>query len=116
MPSVPLREHLEAAAAAEKERVNLLFSIAVAAAAFVWVEIMRRLGVLNHAHQEAIEVGKTTVRDDIYQQDKIVRDEKIDGIEQEQARTRTARVTTIAIVTGASVVLGIIVLFANGKF
>lgn len=112
---VPLRDHLEAMAKAEEKRVNVLFGIAVAVAAFVWVEIMRRLGVLNHAHETAVEVGKTTVRDDIYQQDKKVRDEKIEAISAEQARSRTARATVIAIVTVSSIILGVIVLFANGR-
>jgi hypothetical protein len=112
---ISLRDHLEATAKAEEKRVNVLFGIAVAVALFVWVEIERRLGILNHAHEKAVEVQHTYVSEDIYDQDKKSRDEKIDGVLDEQARSRTSRATVVAVVTVASLILGIVVLFANGK-
>lgn len=113
--SISLRDHIQALSKAEEKRVNVLFGIAVAVALFVWIEIERRLGILNHAHEKAVEVQHTYVSEDIYDQDKKSRDEKIDEVVEEQLRSRTTRAATAAIVTASSIVLGVIVLFANGK-
>jgi hypothetical protein len=114
MSRVPLREHLELKSAAERERTNLLMAITLAAAAFVWVEIQRRLGVLNHAHETAQDVAKTTVRQDIYDQGKEAQDKRINQIETAQSNALASRSATFAVVAAAVGVLGLIVLFANG--
>jgi hypothetical protein len=111
---VSLRDHIEAMAKAEERRVNVLFGIAVAVALFVWVEIERRLGILNHAHEKAVEVQHTYVSEDVYDQDKKNRDEKIGVIEKTLAALRTTRSATIAVVTIGCSVVAAIVLLANG--
>jgi hypothetical protein len=111
---VSIRTHLEAKANAERDRTNLLFAITLAAAAFVWAEIMRRLGVLNHAHETAQEVAKTTVRQDMYDQGKKEQDGRIEKVEKQQGTALASRNATLAVAGGLAAVLGLIVLFANG--
>lgn len=111
---VSLRAHLEAAAKAEEKRVNVLFGIAVVVALFVWVEIERRLGILNHAHEKAVEVQHTYVSEDVYEQDKANRDEKIGVLEKALLALRTTRATTVAVVTIGCTVIAAVVLLANG--
>jgi hypothetical protein len=114
MNRVTLREHLEAVARAEERRVNLLFVVALSAAAFVWVEIQRRLGVLNHAHETAQEAAKTTVRQDMYDQGKREQDGRLEKIEKEQGNAAASRTATFAVIGAAVAVISLIVLFANG--
>jgi len=111
---VSLRDHLEAKAEAEAKRVNLLFALAVAAVAFVWVEIQRRLGVLNHAHETAQEVAKTTVRQDMYDQGKREQDGRIEKVEKEQGSAIATRNATIAVISAVGIVVTLVVLLANG--
>lgn len=111
---VSVRDHLEAKAEAESQRVNLLFALAVAAVAFVWVEIQRRLGVLNHAHETANEVAKTTVRQDMYDQGKAEQDGRIEKVEKELGEATASRTATLAVLGAAVAVIGLIVLLANG--
>jgi len=111
---VPLREHLEAKAEAETQRVNLLFALAVAGAAFVWVEIQRRLGVLNHAHETAQEVAKTTVRQDMYDQGKREQDGRIEKVEKAQGTATATRNATISVISVVGVVVTLVVLLSNG--
>lgn len=111
---VPLRSHLEAIGRAEEKRINVLFSISVLAALFVWIEIERRLRILNHAHEKAVEVQHTYVRDDVYEQDKINRDAKIAVVEKAQLASQTKRTTTIAVITICVSVVAAIALLANG--
>jgi Flp pilus assembly protein TadB len=117
--SVPLRDHLEGKADAEAKRVNLLFALAVAAVAFVWVEIQRRLGVLNHAHETAQEVAKTTVRQDMYDQGKREQDGRIEKVEKEQGNATASRTAYLAAIgAGAAIVtivITLVVLLANGR-
>lgn len=113
---VSTRKHLEAQARSEAGRINLLFALAVAAVAFVWVEIQRRLGVLNHAHETAQEVAKTTVRQDIYDQGKQQQDKRIEAVEKEQGAAIAGRAATYAVIAAAVAVLGLIVLLANHTF
>lgn len=116
---VPDRKHLEAIGRAEEKRVNLLFALAVAAVAFVWVEIQRRLGVLNHARETAQEVAKTTVRQDMYDQGKTEQDGRIEKVEKEQGNATASRTAYIAAISAGGVVITIVVslvvLVANGK-
>jgi len=111
---VKLRDHLELKANAERERTNLLFAITLAAAAFVWAEIMRRLGVLNHAHETAQDVAKTTVRQDMYDQGKREQDGRIEKVEKELGEATASRTATLAVLGAAVAVIGLIVLLANG--
>ena len=111
---VSVRDHLETKAAAERDRTNLLFALALAAAAFIWVEIQRRLGVLNHAHETASEVAKTTVRQDMYDQGKHEQDGRIEKVEKELGEATASRTATIAVLGAAVAVIGLIVLLANG--
>jgi Flp pilus assembly protein TadB len=111
---VSLRDHLEAIASAESDRTNLLFAITLAAAAFVWAEIMRRLGVLNHAHETAQDVAKTTVRQDMYDQGKREQDGRIEKIEKEQGSATATRNATIAVISVVGVVVTLVVLLSNG--
>lgn len=112
--NVSLRDHLEDKAAAEAKRVNLLFGIAVAVAAFVWVEIERRLGILNHAHEKAVEVQHTYVSEEVYEQDKANRDEKLETVQADLAAGRVGRATLITATSVVGAVVAIIVLLANG--
>jgi hypothetical protein len=111
---VSLRDHLEVVAKAEEKRVNVLFGIAVAVALFVWIEIERRLGILNHAHEKAVEVQHTYVSEDVYEQDRLNRDEKIGAVQRSLAALRTTRATTVAVVTVGCSVVAVVVLLANG--
>ena len=92
-----------------------MFALAVAAVAFVWVEIQRRLGVLNHAHETAQEVAKTTVRQDIYDQGKKEQDGRIEKVEKELGTATASRTATFAVIGALGIVLTLVVLLANGK-
>jgi hypothetical protein len=112
---VPLREHLEATAEAEVKRVNLLFTICLGCAVFAWIELGRRLGILNHAHETAVEVQHTYVSEDIYRQGKAAQDEKIENVEKEQGNVRAGRAATLAVITAVGIIVTLVVLLANGK-
>jgi hypothetical protein len=115
MGRVPLRDHVESMASAESKRVNTLFGLAVLSAAFVWIELMRRLEALNHAHQTERERQADFVSEEIYLQDKAHAAKEVKVLTDEQTTSRARSATLLLVCTVGPAILGIIVLFANGK-
>ncbi len=72
--SVPLKEHLLAMLAAEREKseqqrafINLRFELAERALELDHVEMLRRLDLLNHAHEDARQKEASFVGREVYE-------------------------------------------------
>jgi hypothetical protein len=93
----------------------------IAAAIFVWAwaEVQRRLGVLNHAHEQAQERDKTFVSIEKFDAQVEAEDtsKRVVAKALDLAEGRRLGVgQVIAIVTGAVAFLAGVVLVANGAF
>jgi thymidine phosphorylase len=61
---IPLREHYDTLRAIDNERRRETLIVLTLVIASVIAEMLRRLGILNHAHEAAIEVQHTYVTDE----------------------------------------------------
>jgi hypothetical protein len=62
-----LKEHQDALRTVDNERRREVAAALVLAAFAVWREVQRRLDTLNHAHEQAVDVQHTYVRDEKFE-------------------------------------------------
>jgi hypothetical protein len=63
--------------------------------AFMWSELQRRLGILNHAHEQAVEVQHTYVTDEKFGDFVKRYDENREAVSEQLAERRGDRATAI---------------------
>jgi Flp pilus assembly protein TadB len=101
----------------DEQRRRETIVVFVCAMAFGWSEIQRRLGVLNHAHEKAIEVQHTYVTQEKFDDALSRNDEFRNRVSQALAERKGDKATgirwTAIAVTIAVAVIGLIIVLAN---
>jgi hypothetical protein len=97
----------------EQRRKETIFTFGLILA-FMWTEIQRRLGVLNHAHEKAVEVQHTYVTQEKFDDFRQTFDDDRSRKSDELSETRGGNAASIRwTAIGVTVAIAFVIVLAN---